>query len=124
MPLSGAQIDAFFVEPAAAIEAISRDEFAVFYEQTAPSLQRYLMRLTANSELADDLLQESFIRLIDAAPQEQSHRRAYLYRTATNLAMDHFRAVRRERAGLQFWKLWQPTVVETLTESSEVDGAF
>lgn len=103
---------------------MSREEFAVFYQQTAPALRRYLARAAANADLADDLLQEAYIRLIHVAPACESHRRAYLYRTATNLLLDHFRAVRRERTGLRFWKWWQPVASEPHNPVTGVERVF
>jgi RNA polymerase sigma-70 factor, ECF subfamily len=47
--------------------------------------------------MADDLLQESYLRLLRAplAPTEEAHRRHYLFRVATNLLRDYFRAAKR-----------------------------
>jgi RNA polymerase sigma-70 factor, ECF subfamily len=109
---------------ASVMERMSREEFAVFYQQTAPALRRYLARVAANADLADDLLQEAYIRLIHATPAEDAQRRAYLYRTATNLVLDHFRAVQRERIGLGFLKWWQPVVVEPHDPATNVERAF
>jgi RNA polymerase sigma-70 factor, ECF subfamily len=108
----------------AVMERTSREEFAVFYQQTAPALRRYLARISANADLADDLLQEAYIRLIHAAPAGDAHRRAYLYRTATNLVLDHFRAVRRERIGLGIWKWWRPVAVMPCEPATGVERIF
>lgn len=125
MPQSGAPTDVLFIPAGAAITEIDRDQFAAFYERTSFRLRQYLMRVTSSESLADDLVQESYIRLIHAAPADEEHRRSYLYRTATNLALDHFRALQRERAGLRIWKLWQPTEVTPQQElSGELAGGF
>jgi DNA-directed RNA polymerase specialized sigma24 family protein len=108
----------------AAMERMSREEFAAFYQRTAPALRGYLSRIAANRDLADDLLQEAYIRLIHAAPAGEAPRRAYLYRTATNLTVDHFRAARRERIGLQFWKRWQPVAVARRDPPAGVERVF
>ena len=72
-------------------------EFKTFYEQTSPAVWGYLCRILGNAGLADDLLQETYVRILRAAslPQDAAHRKNYLYRIATNLARDHFRASRR-----------------------------
>ena len=106
------------------MERMSREEFALFYQQTAPALRRYLSRISANPDLADDLLQEAYIRLIHAAPAGEAERRGYLYRTATNLVLDHFRAARRERIGLAFWKRWTRVVAEPRDPATGVERAF
>jgi RNA polymerase sigma-70 factor (ECF subfamily) len=53
----------------------------------------YLERLTGDRHQADDLLQESYYRLLRAAVpfDGDTHRRRYLFRIATNLARDRFR---------------------------------
>ncbi|MFZ0211651.1 MAG: RNA polymerase sigma factor [Candidatus Acidiferrales bacterium] len=77
-------------------------EFRAFYEKTAPALRGYLRRVSGDPSLADDLLQESYLRLLRAplAPTEEAHRKHYLFRVATNLLRDHFRAAKRSFAPL------------------------
>lgn len=60
----------------------------------------YLYRYTGDPALADDLAQETFIRLVTQRTAPPTHFRAWLYTVATNLARDHFRsaAYRREQA--------------------------
>jgi len=75
--------------------------FRVFYEATARPLWAYLSR-AASPELADDLVQEAYYRLLrsDFVPESDAHAKNYLYRIATNLMRDHFRiAGRRGAAG-------------------------
>lgn len=72
--------------------------FQAFYQKTAPSLWSYLCRVTASASLAEDLVQEAFCRLLKSPPPRTEERelRAYLYRIASNLAIDHWRRARRE----------------------------
>lgn len=74
-------------------------QFEAFYRQNAGSLWSYIYRLTSDASATDDLLQKAFFRFIRANPETESedHARRYLYRTATNLAFDHFREAKRER---------------------------
>lgn len=76
---------------------INEAEFRAFYEKTAPALRGYLCRVLGDLSAADDLLQESYLRLLRAplAPTEEAHRKHYLFRVATNLLTDHFRAAKR-----------------------------
>ena len=53
----------------AVMDRMSREDFGMFYRQTAPALRRYIARIAANADLADDLLQEAYIRLIDETPE-------------------------------------------------------
>lgn len=72
------------------------EEFAGFYERSARSLWAYLARVSSDAALADDLMQESYVRFLCAAHPtdgEVSARR-YLFRIATNLMRDHWRRPR------------------------------
>jgi RNA polymerase sigma factor (sigma-70 family) len=57
------------------------------------SLLRYLRALLVRREDAEEVAQETYVRLIGAASLEQSeaHVRAFMFRAATNLAYDRFR---------------------------------
>src|SRR5688572_24886166 len=74
--------------------------FEAFYRATAGSLWSYLYRLTGDAAAADDLLQKAFFRFLRANPGVASdeHRRRWIFRAATNLALDHFREMKRERS--------------------------
>lgn len=79
--------------------SMTEEAFRAFYESTARPLRSYLFRTCGDSHLADDLLQESYLRLLRSSlpPEaEEAHRRNYLYRIATNLIRDHFRKHDRE----------------------------
>ena len=73
--------------------------FEAFYRRTAGGLWSYLFRLTGNEAIADDLLQKTFFRYLRANPAlaSEEHMRRWLFRTATNLSLDHFRETKRER---------------------------
>ena len=74
--------------------------FEAFYRRTAGGLWSYLFRMTGNEAAADDLLQKTFFRYLRANPAlaTEEHQRRWLFRTATNLALDHFRETKRERS--------------------------
>jgi len=73
----------------------SMDEraFRGFYDRTAGALRAYLARASGSWQLADDLVQESFYRLLRSGfvGNDERHRKNYLYRIGTNLVRDHFR---------------------------------
>ncbi len=72
---------------------MDREAFAGFYERSAPALRAYLVRVSRNSALADDILQESYLRFLCASWPEggEVNCRRYLFRIATNLLRDHWR---------------------------------
>lgn len=80
-------------EGAAAESRMDRDAFAEFYERTARPLWAYLARVSGDPALADDLVQESFVRMLGAAtPMDgEVHAKRYLFRIATNLLKDYWR---------------------------------
>ena len=80
--------------------AMDEDAFRGFYDRTSRMLWVYLERLTGDRQAADDLLQESYYRLLSSTMtfDGESHRRHYLFRIATNLARDRFRRRRTRPA--------------------------
>jgi len=81
-------------------EALGRPQFEEFYNRTAPALRAYTKRVAGSDTVADDILQESYLRLLSAPRLTAPALKSYLYRIATNLIMDYHRAQSRER-------LWQ-----------------
>ena len=84
--------------------AMDEESFRILYERTARSLWAYLARVSGSPTLADDLLQECYCRFLSLAdpPQEEAHRKNYLFRIATNLLRDHWRAEKRHTsAGIE-----------------------
>jgi RNA polymerase sigma-70 factor (ECF subfamily) len=73
------------------------EAFAAFYSRSARPLWAYLARVSADPALADDLMQESFVRFLCVSRPELSlvegevAARRYLFRIATNLLRDHWR---------------------------------
>jgi RNA polymerase sigma-70 factor (ECF subfamily) len=105
-------------------ERMTREEFELFYSRTARALRSYICRVAQNTSIADDLLQETYVRMLTAPALTEAKRKSYLYRTATNLIVDHQRAQGRQR---RWWQLFPrqaeaaPTVVEL---SSDMERLF
>jgi RNA polymerase sigma-70 factor (ECF subfamily) len=74
-------------------------QFEAFYRRTASGVWAYLYRLAGDAATADDLLQKTFYRFLRSGfmSASEEHLRAYVYKTASNLAIDHFRETKRER---------------------------
>ena len=77
-------------------QPMDSDAFTGFYQRSAPSLRAYLVRVSGNPALADDLVQESYLHFLCASLPEggEVNYRRYLYRIATNLMRDHWRRPR------------------------------
>ena len=75
------------------------DAFDALFDRYAPQVRRRLLRIVRDESVADDLLQEVFLRLWTRAEQweERGSLLGWLLRMATNLALNHLRAVRRRR---------------------------
>lgn len=76
--------------------AMDEEAFRGFYDRTSGALWGYLSRISGDRQIADDLLQESYYRLLKAGTpfESEAHRRNYLYRIATNLVRDTKRGAR------------------------------
>jgi RNA polymerase sigma-70 factor, ECF subfamily len=79
--------------PNAACLRMDNEAFAGFYERSARSLWVYLARVSDDPTLADDLMQESYVRFLCASIPDDGEvaARRYLFRIATNLLRDHWR---------------------------------
>jgi RNA polymerase sigma-70 factor (ECF subfamily) len=102
---------------------MDEDAFGSFYQETAPALQGYIRKTCGNAALAQDLFQETFYRFLRANLPQMAHQqmKAYLFKTATTLLVDHWRREGRER----FWKrLWNPPVPHSGREAEDLSKAF
>jgi RNA polymerase sigma-70 factor, ECF subfamily len=72
---------------------MSEDAFRIFYERTARSLLAYLLRVAGRREIAEDVLQESYCRLLSTKlPMlDEGQKKNYLFKIATNLLRDRWR---------------------------------
>jgi RNA polymerase sigma-70 factor (ECF subfamily) len=104
-------------------EADATDYDALF-RRVYPSLFRYLHRLTGDTDAADDMAQESFVRLLGRRlPEDEA--RLWLFTVATNLFRDRARmSKRRER--ILTANPWRPAALprpdEVLDRARTVDG--
>ncbi|NMB67222.1 MAG: sigma-70 family RNA polymerase sigma factor [Chloroflexi bacterium] len=67
---------------------------AELYDRYSPEIYAYAWRLLGDVHLAEDCTAETFTRLLSALRSgggPSDHLRAYLYRTAHNIATDHYR---------------------------------
>jgi RNA polymerase sigma-70 factor, ECF subfamily len=90
------------------VEAVrrgDRDAIAEVYLAVAPGLRGFLRRRVPHGEVADDLVEQTFLELIEDAPRlrgDATSLRAWLYRAARNNLHDwRRRAERRSDHGLR-----------------------
>jgi len=77
--------------------------FDALYRSYYTQIYAYLVRLVGNHEDASDLAQETFTRAWRSLPgvHDGQRFRSWLYRIATNAALDHLRRQKRSR---RFWE--------------------
>lgn len=73
--------------------------FQRLHEKLAPALRAYVARISGQPDLADDILQDVFIKYLRTPlpDMDEAATKSYLYRIATNLVTDHWRSQERER---------------------------
>jgi RNA polymerase sigma-70 factor (ECF subfamily) len=90
-------LEGVIARPSARLDA---DAFRALYDRTARPLRAYLWRLIGDQPRADDLLQETYLRLLGAdlpADMSDEHLKNYVFRIATNLSRDEHRRHRPEQ---------------------------
>jgi RNA polymerase sigma-70 factor (ECF subfamily) len=71
-------------------------DFEAQFQKLYPSLFRYLHRLTGDADVAEDIAQETFVRLLrQALPADEV--RPWLFTVAMNLVRDHARKTERRQ---------------------------
>lgn len=78
--------------------SLSAEEFDAFHDAHGPALWGYILRSTGDESMASDIFQEALLRFLRGAPRDldADKRRAYVFRIASNLLRDTWRAKRRE----------------------------
>ena len=99
-PSIGAQSRRMTTDSDHDVDTAARARFVTdVFERFRAPLLRYLKSLLARREDAEDVVQETYVRLIGATEIDPSdvRVRAYIFKVATNLAYDRFRARRVRR---------------------------
>lgn len=77
---------------------------AAIYDEYSNALYRYALRLLGDEQSAEDVVAETFYRLLrafSAGGGPRQHVRAYLYRIAHNLVIDYFRRATPEAGDIR-----------------------
>jgi RNA polymerase sigma-70 factor (ECF subfamily) len=90
--------DAAVDASAAAPRLLDEREFHALYASTAAPLRAYVARTLGTLTLADDIVQETYLRILrkPMSPLNDDEMRAYVFRIASNLVVDHWRTHKRE----------------------------
>jgi RNA polymerase sigma factor (sigma-70 family) len=70
-------------------------QLAELFVQHHGELFRYVARFTGDPDLAEDVVQDVFVRLAERPPREEANLRGWLFRVATTAAIDALRGERR-----------------------------
>ncbi len=93
---------------------------AGLYQRHRNELMAFLTRRTRCRETASDLLQDAFLRLMHSERGEVGNLRAFLYRIANNLSIDHAR--RNQIRGVNDQQALEQLLNEATPERSAVAG--
>ncbi|WP_026554558.1 sigma-70 family RNA polymerase sigma factor [Arthrobacter sp. 35W] len=83
---------------------------AEIYREHAPVLRRFVVGITSSPDAAEDVVQETILRVWQQAPGITTSMRSYLFRTARNIVIDNFRWQQRRPQQTQTEELEQMAV--------------
>ena len=75
--------------------ALDEDVVAAIYRDHGTALRRFVLGVARDPQLADDVVQETVLRVWQQAPQITGSLRSYLFRTARNIMIDNYRKAQR-----------------------------
>ncbi len=79
-----------------------RMEIKALFDEQFPPLYRYCLRMTGEPDLAQDVAQEAFVRLVrDEVEGPEPALKAWLFRVASNLVRDRWRVTENRRRLLE-----------------------
>jgi RNA polymerase sigma-70 factor, ECF subfamily len=74
---------------------LDEDVVAAIYRDHGPALRRFVISASHDPLLADDIVQETVLRVWQQAPTITASLRSYLFRTARNIMIDNYRKSQR-----------------------------
>src|SRR6478736_4915225 len=74
---------------------LDEDVVAAIYRDHGPALRRFVLGACHDPQQADDVVQETVLRVWQQAPQITGSLRSYLFRTARNIMIDNYRRAQR-----------------------------
>ncbi len=80
---------------------LDEDVVASIYREHGPALRRFVLSASRDPQLAEDVVQETVLRVWQHAPEINGSLRSYLYRTARNIMIDNYRRAQRRPETLE-----------------------
>jgi len=110
-----------------AISSLDQEALEAVFEEYAPAIYKYLLRLGQGSQEADQIVGDVFVRLLEKLSQgkgPQKNLRSYLFQTAYHLVVDHSRD-RKRAAPLEVAEIEPDTVKkETMSVQAQTEEAL
>lgn len=75
--------------------SLDEDVVAAIYRDHGTALRRFVLSASRDSQLAEDVVQETILRVWQQAPEITGSMRSYLFRTARNIMIDNYRKAQR-----------------------------
>jgi RNA polymerase sigma-70 factor (ECF subfamily) len=99
--------------------AMSDQDAAVVFDPLRPRLIRVAYRMLGSIADAEDVVQDAFLRWLDADREAVREPEAFLRRVVTRLCLDQLKSARRRRE--TYIGPWLPEPVVEATEDEEID---
>ncbi|HEY8702662.1 MAG TPA: sigma-70 family RNA polymerase sigma factor [Arthrobacter sp.] len=75
--------------------SLDEDVVAAIYRDHGTALRRFVLSASRDPQLAEDVVQETVLRVWQQAPDITGSLRSYLFRTARNIMIDNYRKAQR-----------------------------
>ncbi len=80
---------------------LDEDVVESIYREHGAALRRFVISASRDPQLAEDVVQETVLRVWQHAPEINGSLRSYLYRTARNIMIDNYRRAQRRPESLE-----------------------
>jgi RNA polymerase sigma-70 factor (ECF subfamily) len=77
---------------------LDEDVVESIYRDHGPALRRFVLSASRDPQLAEDVVQETVLRVWQHAPEVNGSLRSYLFRTARNIMIDNYRRAQHRPA--------------------------
>jgi RNA polymerase sigma-70 factor (ECF subfamily) len=80
---------------------LDEDVVEAIYREHGAALRRFVLSASRDPQQAEDVVQETVLRVWQHAPEITGSLRSYLYRTAGNIMIDNYRRAQRRPESLE-----------------------